>query len=192
MAYLKIGAVKRRAQDYMKNRPYVSARSIATESERLYKQGTTYDVFLSHCTKDLEIVIGVKAILEDGGKTVYVDWIEDPELDRSNVTQENARLLRSRMKSCSSMIFIATDNASTSKWMPWELGFFDGHKADSVAILPVIEDWKNSFEGQEYLSLYPVIEDLNGGKNPLAIRRKNSFQNILLNEFITGRSGFYL
>src|SRR5947209_3205334 len=53
----------------------------------------SYDIFLSHSTNDAELVTGMKLTLEDLGYTVYVDWIEDPNLDRSNVTKETALLL---------------------------------------------------------------------------------------------------
>ncbi len=47
-------------------------------------------LFLSHSTSDAEIILGVKGVLEDYGKTVYVDWLEDPQLDRRNVTAASA------------------------------------------------------------------------------------------------------
>ncbi|WP_169775037.1 hypothetical protein [Pseudomonas sp. CES] len=71
--------------------------------------------------------------------------------------KETAAILRERMKSSRSMMYIATGNSSGSKWMPWELGFFDGHKPGRVAILPLQDSESQSFEGQEYLGLYPVV-----------------------------------
>ncbi|MOA50153.1 hypothetical protein D3C78_1731370 [compost metagenome] len=55
------------------------------------------------------------------------------------------------------MMYIATGNSSSSKWMPWELGFFDGHKPGRVAILPLLDSENQNFLGQEYLGLYPVV-----------------------------------
>ena len=61
------------------------------------------------------------------------------------------------MKSSASLMYIATENSSNSKWMPWELGYFDGLKSDKVAILPLQDSENQRFEGQEYLGLYPLV-----------------------------------
>jgi len=42
--------------------------------------------------------------------------------------------------------------------MPWELGFFDGFRPDGVAIMPVLDSPMDSFRGQEYLGLYPIVQ----------------------------------
>lgn len=119
-----------------------------------------FDIFLSHSIADKDLVLGVKGLLEDKNYTVYVDWVNDEELDRAQVNKETADLLRNRMQHCSSLVYIATDNAGNSKWMPWELGYFDGKKAGGVAILPLVESERSGFNGREYLGLYPhVIED---------------------------------
>ncbi len=139
-----------------------SIKAVITESMESYKTATTFDIFLSHSIGDKELVLGIKVLLEDMGKQVYVDWVEDPELDRDNVTKETAARLRIRMVQSESLLYVATDNASNSKWMPWELGYFDGLKRDKVRILPVVERANERFEGQEYLGLYPAVskEDL--------------------------------
>lgn len=61
------------------------------------------------------------------------------------------------MKQSDSLLYIATENASGSKWMPW-VGYFDGHKPGNVAILPVLDSENQKFEGQEYLGLYPIAD----------------------------------
>lgn len=53
-----------------------------------------FDIFLSHSIRDAELVLGVKVVLEDAGKSVYIDWIEDPALDRAQVTGKTADMLR--------------------------------------------------------------------------------------------------
>jgi len=79
-------------------------------------------------------------------------------VSRDNVTSETADLLRKRMKQSKSLIYIATQNSTESKWMPWELGYFDGFSDGSVAVLPLLENSSSSFVGQEYLGLYPKVE----------------------------------
>lgn len=120
-------------------------------------QWESFDVFLSHSVRDAELITGVKRLLEEQGLKVYVDWLVDPQLDRSAVTKETAALLRQRMRQSKALIFVATDNTSASKWMPWELGFFDGFKPGNVAIMPVLDNESGAFQGQEYLGLYPIV-----------------------------------
>jgi hypothetical protein len=62
----------------------------------------------------------------------------------------------------SHFLLFATSSASPqSKWMPWELGYFDGSSASNkVGILPLVRTNGANFGGQEYLSLYPSYEFL--------------------------------
>ena len=47
-----------------------------------------------------------------------------------------------------------SQNASSSRWMPWELGYFDGtHGPEKVAICPIVMG-PGQHVGQEYLNLY--------------------------------------
>lgn len=116
-----------------------------------------YDVFLSHSIRDAELVDGIKNILEQQGFSVYVDWKSDPHLDRDAVSKETAELLRKRMRQSKSLIYVATPNASSSKWMPWELGYFDGFNPGQVAVLPLMGAETDTFAKQEYLALYPEV-----------------------------------
>ncbi|MER9533277.1 toll/interleukin-1 receptor domain-containing protein [Mesorhizobium sp. M0309] len=118
---------------------------------------TSFDIFLSHSIKDAEIVLGVKKLFEKLGATVYVDWVEDPQLDRSKVTAITAELLRMRMKQSNSLLFLHSNNSPGSRWMPWELGFFDGYRG-VIAVLPVAKTENETFVGQEFLGLYPYID----------------------------------
>lgn len=129
-------------------------RELLLEATASFSEAKAYDIFLSHSVKDGEIILGIKAIFEDLGYTVYVDWIDDPKLDRSRVSPATADTLRNRMKSSKSLFYVTTENAVDSRWMPWECGYFDGFKG-KVAIVPVRKAVTSSYSGQEYLGLYP-------------------------------------
>lgn len=118
----------------------------------------TYDIFLSHSTNDSEKVAGLKLLLEDMGYSVYIDWIEDPQLNRANVTKATAAVLKGRMHTCKSLFYAFSENSSGSKWMPWELGYFDGIK-QKAAVLPIKAGTQSTdtFQGTEYLGLYHYI-----------------------------------
>lgn len=137
------------------------AEQIIAESVESYSEEKTYDIFLSHSIKDAEIILGIKGICEDLGYTVYVDWIDDRKLDRSKVTPVTANVLRGRMKNSRSLFYVTTENSESSKWMPWECGYFDGLK-EKVSIVPVKSNSTSSYNGQEYLGLYPYcVKDKN-------------------------------
>ncbi|POA27744.1 MULTISPECIES: toll/interleukin-1 receptor domain-containing protein [unclassified Pseudomonas] len=142
------------------------ARAAARRGENIFDQvaglesfkDERFDIFLSHSIKDKDLVEGVGVLLRERGYNVYIDWMNDEELDREHVDKKTADRLRQRMRNCSSLIYIATGQSAESKWMPWELGYFDGCKSGAVAILPLVDSLSSGFNGQEYLSLYPLVE----------------------------------
>ncbi|MEB0222891.1 toll/interleukin-1 receptor domain-containing protein [Pseudomonas sp. 10S4] len=155
MAFFTKAEVRKAAQQAIgANR---SARDVLSDARKTYKEKDRFDIFLSHSFADAELVLGVKVLLEAQGLRVYVDWVDDKALERDQVTEKTADVLRKRMRQSESLLYLASDNASKSKWMPWELGYFDGFKNGGVSILPVLEKSDSPFEGQEYLGLYPII-----------------------------------
>ena len=95
-------------------------------------------------------------MLEDLGFKVYVDWIEDDHLDRGKVTSKTASILRSRMDRCLSLIYMTSQSAESSLWMPWELGYMDA-RTGKVAVAPILDN-DEQFNGREYLGLYPYLD----------------------------------
>lgn len=118
-----------------------------------------FDIFLSHSFLDRKKVKGLYDILTASGYSVYVDWINDPQLNRNNVTKKTAELVRKRMKASKSLLLAISINAGLSKWIPWELGYVDGN-VNKCAIVPVSEDLNapKKFDRAEYLLLYPYIK----------------------------------
>lgn len=135
-------------------RVHASMESVLLESQKVR---TSYDIFLSHSKLDSELVLGVKLVLESAGHSVYVDWISDPQLDRDRVSAATAEKLRVRMGQSRALFYVHSKNSSISRWMPWELGYFDGFNGN-VAILPVLETSSSYFQGEEYLGLYPYVD----------------------------------
>jgi hypothetical protein len=96
-------------------------------------------------------------------------------------------VLRLRMTSCKSMIFATSKASPDSKWMPWELGYFDGLRRGLIGILPLLGDYESSFKGQEYIGLYPQVEkDTLGRLSVVNPERKQ----LPLNEFVAGSQAF--
>jgi hypothetical protein len=136
--------------------------SLRKSAVRILEESATtqrdqFDLFLSHSIEDASLVLGAKAEFEAAGYAVYVDWINDPQMSREEVNADTAATLRRRMRQCKCLFYLRTLNSEVSKWMPWELGFFDGFSG-RVAILPISKNVRHSYDGLEYLGIYPYVD----------------------------------
>ncbi len=151
---------------------------------------SSFDIFLSHSYLDKELIFGISLYLERLGYSVYVDWREDSQLNRDNVTKETAEVVRGRITQSKSLFFATTDSAKDSKWMPWELGYMDGQKS-KAAILPVSpsETSSDRYRGQEYLGIYPYITANNdtNGKSRLWVH-EDSETYVVFEKWLSGTS----
>lgn len=136
----------------------VSRSLVESNLKRLSNSTGVFDTFLSQRQLDAEVVHVLYDDLTKMGYSVYVDWIHDRDLDRNSVNKATADRLRKRLKDSKCLLYVSTSNAPESKWMPWELGLKDG-LSGKVAILPIaVSDvHSDSYQGQEYLSLYPYV-----------------------------------
>lgn len=135
-----------------------SRQATINENLRIFREKNKYyDLFISHSFKDKELIEELIHLFNSCNYSVYVDWIEDKDLNRDNVTVSTANLIRERVQSSKGLAYVATKSVSQSKWCPWELGYSDGRLKGRSCILPVLES-ESLFKGQEYLGLYPYIE----------------------------------
>jgi len=169
-----------KSYDFMKeNHSFKNAESIQIDDS------DQFDVFLSHSYSDRKFIPTLKNVLENFGLKVYVDWIDDKLLSRDNVTKHTAKVLQKRMQQSRSLLFATSENSPSSKWMPWELGYFDGIKDKRVAILPIKTDdngFSDDFKGQEYLGLYYYVSIENALKyiyGHVWAMEKNAFNKML-------------
>lgn len=160
-----------------------------TESFR-YDEHDKYDLFISHSFSDKDLVVGLRYLFDKAGYKVYIDWIEDSHLNRNNVTKQTAAVIKNRIKCCKGLAYISTENITSSKWCPWELGVADG-MLNQVCILPVMN---SQFKGQEYLSLYPYMDYqkvLNSEKYEFWIYDPDNRDSyIILRDWLKGRKPF--
>ena len=132
-----------------------NARDILTETA---SANETFDVFLSHSSNEPEeILLGIKGFLNDAGLSVYVDRYTDPQLSPNEVTHETAETLRGRLRASKSLLYVHSRHSKLSRWMPWELGFMDG-AGRRLGIAPVVQTARSTFDGEEYLGLYPYLD----------------------------------
>lgn len=137
----------------------------ATASTRSLSGST----FLSHSSKDEDLVVGAIQVLEGHGAKVYVDEV-DPEMP-PYTSEETAALLKKRINQTNRFVLLASKNSNESRWVPWELGIADGCKGvERIALFPAADSSADkSWASWEYLGLYLRIVwgNLKGREKPL-------------------------
>lgn len=153
-----------------------SAGTILVERARKQATFSKTHIFLSHAFDDRELLVGAVLVIEDLGYSVYIDWRDDPSLDRTKVTPATAAKLKERMNASECLLYAATPNATESTWMKWELGYKDG-QSNRAAVLPIVGNVTEVYNTtQQFLGLYPYVSDgtTNDGKQHLWIHRSST------------------
>jgi hypothetical protein len=130
------------------------------ESVRNQYKGTAgATIFLSHSHADADQpeVRRVMFLLRSILGNVYIDR-NDSGMPVTTGPQTAARL-KEKIRECRKFVLVATDNAIRSVWCNWELGYGDAQKfIEHIALLPLSES-SGSYTGNEYLNIYPYIEE---------------------------------
>lgn len=86
----------------------------------------TFDLFLSHSSRDIETLLRIKTMLNSQGVNVYIDWVNDrDQLRRELTNKDTAKVIIERIKASNAMMYINTEAGASSQWTPWELGYAD-------------------------------------------------------------------
>ncbi len=125
--------------------------------------------FLSHSSKDDDLVVGAVRVLTNHGATVYIDKVDPAMPPYTN--KQTAATLKTRIQQARKFVLLASANSKESKWVPWELGVADGYKGLSkIALFPAVDtrddtDWTS----WEYMGLYQRIiwGNINGYRDAL-------------------------
>lgn len=146
-------------------------KTLIMESYTFEKKASyqSFDVFLSHSSKDKYELPSVINFLTEYGVNVYIDK-SDKELPKKT-SPETGEILKNRISESKKFIILVSPNSKESKWIPWELGLADvKKKIENIALLPIVQTHSNSnWAEQEYLGLYPriVFEKFKGEQNPV-------------------------
>ena len=87
-SYLSQQAERRNITEYgqQKERIIYENAELSMRYDSVQKRNIKdYDIFLSHSSLDKKLVLTLVSLFNEAGYSVYVDWIEDIQLDRSNV-----------------------------------------------------------------------------------------------------------
>lgn len=141
-------------RDFATRLPLNEQHTLRKRAQERSPQGAT---FLSHSSKDDDLVMGAVLVLENHGASVYLDKI-DPELP-PYTNKDTAAKLKERIDQTRKFVLLASKNSQESKWVPWELGVADGYKTvRNIALFPAVDQAdQTAWTTWEYLGLYDRI-----------------------------------
>src|SRR5262245_17563113 len=114
-----------------------------------------FDVFISHSHRDEVRARALAAKLSQWQVSVYVDF-QDTSLSQLPNLDLADRLVK-KLRDCRLFIFAFSEQAVTSRWMPWELGLAHGVIGRAV-LWPFTKRALRAKQTQEYLHLYEALD----------------------------------
>lgn len=118
-------------------------------------------IFLSHSHQDRRFVDDAEMFFALFGVDLYVDWL-DPRMPKLT-NPETAEKLKTKIDNCHRFVVLASNNAGSSKWVPWELGYADSVKTVKNIAIFGIADNSGDWAGNEYIGIYPRISKSKSG-----------------------------
>lgn len=85
----------------------------------------SFDVFLSHSSKDASAVIRIMHALNKQGLVCYCDWTSDNDFLKRNIASEYTKeVLKKRMIQCRQFLLMKSENSDVSEWVRFEIEFY--------------------------------------------------------------------
>lgn len=101
------------------------------------EQHKSFDVFLSHSSVDKKDILRLKTLLNSKNLSVYIDWIEDRDSLRRELTNaDTARVIIERIKHTKAVLYVQTESSVLSLWTSWELGYASAIEK-KICVLPL-------------------------------------------------------
>lgn len=154
---------------------------ILFEAKQERKLNSDVTVFLSHSHDDLNRgdLDKIIVMLRRTGVKVYIDSKDSSLPPFTN--SDTAKKIKEQIKMNRKFILVATNKAIDSKWCNWELGFGDAHKyLENIALIPLADN-ASTWNGTEYLKIYPRIEESSIYKNTFNVYYPNGSIKSLTN-----------
>jgi len=138
-------------------------KGFVNESKLFSRTSQSTSIFLSHSHTDKDVVEQAVTFFRTLGINIYVDWADETMPEKPN--GETAQKIKGQIVINDKFILLATNSAVASKWWNWEVGIGDTYKLRNkkIALLP-LSDNSGTWNGNEYLQIYPRIEK--GNSNP--------------------------
>jgi len=137
---------------------------VLNENKQFSRATQLTSIFLSHSHTDKDVVEQAVSFFRNFGITVYVDWADKTMPESPN--GETAKKIKDQIILNDKFVLLGTNAAIASKWCNWEVGIGDTYKLSNkkIAILPLADN-SGTWNGNEYLQIYPRIEQGNTNKS---------------------------
>jgi TIR domain len=138
---------------------------VVNESRMFSKTTSDTSIFLSHSHTDKALIEQAKIFFENLNIRIYVDWADNTMPESTNAV--TAQKIKNQITTWNDkFVLLATNNAVASKWCNWEVGIADPFKLTTkkMALLPLADN-NGSWNGNEYLQIYPRIEAVTTNPN---------------------------
>lgn len=120
----------------------------------------TFDIFISHNSRNEDEVINFYKNLNKNGYVVYIDWINDKyHLKREWCNKSTAEIILARIKQSKVFILFLTEESLNSQWCTWELGYADA-LGKKVYIFDKISNNKNLLEFYNKYEKFTKMNDI--------------------------------
>ncbi|WP_062052828.1 toll/interleukin-1 receptor domain-containing protein [Aquimarina longa] len=151
----KYGLLQFRNNARIYNKSVIKSLQLFKEETKLLKTL----LFLSYKYDELEELDSAINFLKGFRILIHVDYIlEEITSEDKMVTKRIQEQIEDKIKKSRKFIFIATENAISSKHCKWQIRYANTQKSiDHIAILPIREDYAD-YSGKEYLQKYPYIQ----------------------------------
>lgn len=85
----------------------------------------SFDVFISHSSKDASAVRRIMQALNKQGLVCYCDWTSDNDFLKRNLVSEYTReVLKKRMIQSIQFLLVRSENSDASEWVSFEMKFY--------------------------------------------------------------------
>lgn len=83
-----------------------------------------FDYFISHSSKDFDLIQDIIAMLNANNINIYCDWINDDDyLKRHLVGDATLEVIKKRIEKSDAILFVKTDHSLNSIWVKYELNY---------------------------------------------------------------------
>ena len=107
-------------------------------------------IFISHKKEDEYTAFGIQQVLENMGIEAYLDILDDTISDNG---EKLTKHIRKKLRECSDVIVVLSDNTKRSWWVPFEIGMA------TEKDMP-IANYLTSYEKlPEYLEYWPRLKN---------------------------------
>lgn len=131
--YMRIPSKSKKRRDFLKNvyaKQKFNIEEIPKELEYRLENSKeqkikTYDFFISHSSVDHDTVQKLIIHLNQKGKNIYCDWMNDNDyLKRHLVGNSTLNVITKRLQQSKELIFVISDSSMKSNWCKYELNYF--------------------------------------------------------------------